>query len=927
MLFAVLGPLRVDLPVREVRVGGARRRTVLLRLLATPNRSVSTELLAEDVWEGKPPGAAASTLQSHVSALRQLLGPDRLTFEDGGYRVRVAGAELDVSLFEEEVAQGRAELAGGNAAAGLRALERALGRWRGRAFADAAGTAWTLIPAAHLEEERHAAIEDALEARLALGFHHEVCRLGEQAVAETPFRERRWALLMLALYRAGRQAEALRCYQRAREKLSEELGIDPSPQLAGLEHDILVQSPALAWGGRAEPVMTIRPVASARDETTATNLPAPVSRFVGRQAELVDLQKLLGAYRLVSLVGPGGIGKTRLAIEAAGSRVQHTRDGVWFVDLSSLSDPVELPGAVAVALGVRPGSDAPLEALLLERVRDFHALIVFDNCEHLVDDVAALIERLLEVGPGLRVLSTSREALRVPGEQVWQTPPISTPPHPDDLDATTLREFDAIRLFIERAQPPAGEQEPGAAELRLVAALTAKLDGLPLAIESAAARVESLGLAQLASLDDRLGILSRGSRTNRSRHRTLQATIDWSYQLLPHHLRAAFRCLSVFAGGFTIEAARSVLSSIGDVEKTVALLAERSLLVVDQRTIPGSPSTTRYHMLESIRQFAAMQLRDEDGPGAEVRVRAAHSSHFAELAARAAGALVGWQQGAWLTSLEDEYANLRAAISHLLDQIVHHDDALRMIVHLDRFWHNRGHLADCTGLLRRGLGLASDNLDTDLRCAALNLAGQAAISRDAAAAVDHFSECLVLARAANHDYQAALALAGLAWAGLFLGDPASGLVAGREAVNVARRVGDPVLLGQCLVCYGLNTVGDLALCQAVYQEAIAVTRGSGRPRVPGLGPQQSGQWTHGSRRLGWGAGASRANLGDFHRNWHPASVRAEQPGLGAPPPGGKRQGSPRVHRRPARQPPLPPSRCVCSDGSWAGLRGDQSGRL
>jgi predicted ATPase/DNA-binding SARP family transcriptional activator len=802
---------------------------VLLRLLASPNRVVPTDVLAEDVWEGEPPAAAASTLQSHVSALRQLLGPDRLFFGEGGYRARVGPAELDAALFEADIAQARIAISEGSLRAGLDALEQGLGRWRGSPFADAAGAAWTLIPSARLEEERNAAIEEALETRLEMGLHYEVCVLAEEAVASEPLRERRWAVLMLALYRAGRQAEALRCYQRARQRLGEELGIEPSPQLARLENDILLQSDSLGWAGLAEAVATAGQVLGELAREVDTNLPAPVSGFVGREREMAELDKLLGAHRLVSIVGMGGIGKTRLAIEVARSRLEQTRDGVWFVDLADVRDPGGLASAVAVALGVRSTSDEPLEAVIVERARDLSALVVFDNCEHLVDAVAALVEGLLEAGAGLRVLATSREALRVPGERIWQAPPIATPEHPDELDATSLADFDAVRLFVERAGEAIGGSGLSVGELRLIGTLTTNLDGLPLAIELAAARAGTLGLAELASLDDRLGLLGRGSRTAHSRQQTLTATIDWSYQLLPAPLRMALRRLSVFAGGFTLEAAGAVAPSLGDVREAVVLLAERSLVVPDRPSTAatGLSSVARFRMLETIRQFAIERLRHEDGAAGDTEAREAHIHYFAELSTRAAGALTGWHQGQWLTTLEDEYANLSAAIGYWLDQPALVGSAVRMIVHLDRFWHNRGHLADCASLLRRALELSGADIGADLRCAALNLAAQATAQFDPGAAVGYLSECLPLARDVSDSYQAALALQGLSWAHYWLGDPAASLAAGREGVDLAREMGDPVLLGQCLVTYGLNIMDDLVLSKAVYQEAIDLARRSG----------------------------------------------------------------------------------------------------
>jgi predicted ATPase/class 3 adenylate cyclase len=414
---------------------------------------------------------------------------------------------------------------------------------------------------------------------------------------------------------------------------------------------------------------------------------------------------------------------------------------------------------------------------------------------------------------------------------VWQIPPIAVPVDPAQLDLCGLADFDGVKLFMERLADASGEAPwSGDADVRLIADIVVQLDGLPLAIELAAARAPALGLRALADrLDDRLGLLGGGSRTTRDRHQTLLATVDWSYQLLPDDLRAVLRRLSVFAGGFTLEAAQAVTPSVGDVAEQVVALVERSLLVAGGHPARTrqAPGEARYRMLETIRQFAVQRLGAEEGVEGATQARDAHSRHFAELSARAAGALVGRQHGQWLTTLEDEYANVGAAITYLLEQPNRVSDALRLIVHLDRFWHHRGHLADCASLLRRALHLSGSEVTRELRCAALNMAAQAAVQLDADAAIAYVSECLPLATGAGDDYQAALALQGLAWAHFCKGEAAAGLVASRESVARARRVGDPVLLCQCLVTHGNNAIEDLPSCETIYIEAIELARRSG----------------------------------------------------------------------------------------------------
>jgi predicted ATPase/DNA-binding SARP family transcriptional activator len=828
MVFCVLGPLRVEAARQEVRIGGVRRRRVLLRLLASPGRSVPVDVLADDVWDGDPPAAATSTLQSHMSALRQAVGPGRLSFHDGGYRLHIGAGELDSLMFEHDVAAGHAAMAAGDSRAAADALDRGLARWRGLAFADVLGAGWTMLPAGHLEEIRKLAVEDTLEARLAMGLAHEACVMGEEAVALEPLRERRWAALMLALYRAGRQADALRAYRRLHNTLTEQLGVDPSPRLARLEHDILVQSPDL--NGPSAGVDDVPEIGAVPSQVPASrsNLPAPVANFVGRETELAELGELARRHRLIAIVGTGGAGKTRLAIEVAGRRLDEYRDGVWFVDLAELSDPAGVARAVADVIGVRQASDQPVGQLLMDRVVGMHALLVFDNCEHLVGPVAAIVERILEAGAGLRVIATSRQPLGLPGETVWETPPISFPRYPDLRDPPELASFDAVRLFVERtAHLTAGDVSPR--DLHTIAEITARLDGLPLAIELAAARAAQLDLQRLASLlQDDLGLSSLSSRTAHARHRTLAATIRWSYQLLTPELRSALKRLSVFSGGFTLDAADAVTGPTGMVTKTVASLAERSLIVADRNAGHDQSGRVpiRYRMLETIRQYCAERIAGEDGPDAEIAARDAHSRYFAGLARQASAALTGWHQGRWLTILEVDHANLIAALNYLLGRPSRASEALQMIVDLDRFWHNRGHLAECAALIRRGLEAGGESVSAGIRCGALNLAGQAATyNASQAAACSYFTESLQIALSAHDDFRAATALWGLATVGYHTGDQTGGIASGRRALELARAVGDPVLLGECLVVFGQN--GDSRARKAAYEEALAVSRRSG----------------------------------------------------------------------------------------------------
>ncbi|HEV2921636.1 MAG TPA: BTAD domain-containing putative transcriptional regulator, partial [Actinomycetota bacterium] len=520
--------------------------------------------------------------------------------------------------------------------------------------------------------------------RLAGGDHRVVGEL-EGLVAAHPTRERLGGLLMVALYRSGRQADALTLYQRTRVVLAEELGIDPSPELQRLQQQILVQDPALEVAESAG--------------AAPHNLPERLTSFVGRDLELGELAKRVERHRLVTVTGPGGAGKTSVAVELARPLVGGFADGVWLVELAALRDPALLGEAVAavVGLGAEPSEPgvrplAPAERRAA-RVADKAMLLVLDNCEHLVEACAELAGRLLQAGPGLRVLATSREVLGVPGEAIWPIPPLGVPaPAPAGLARTdpaaddgavpeALAGYDAVRLFAERA----AAADPGftldAASGSVVAELCRRLDGLPLAIELAAARVRFLPPAELAArLDDRFRLLAGGGRTLDPRQQTLRATIDWSWELLEGPDRRLLRPLSVFSGGWTVAAAEAVCTGEG-LDRTEVLdglfrLVDRSLVVA----VGGEPA--RFGLLESLRAYGAERLEEA---GETQATTARHTSFFLELAEQAASHRTARR---WLRLLEADEGNLRA----VLDRAVAAGDsetALRLAGALGWYWATR----------------------------------------------------------------------------------------------------------------------------------------------------------------------------------------------------------------------------------------------
>ncbi|MCX5203963.1 tetratricopeptide repeat protein [Streptomyces sp. NBC_00237] len=635
MHFGLLGPTEIRTDGGEaLDPGGERPRTLLALLLLNTGRAVSAERLIEGLYGDEPPVGAANALQSQVSRLRRRVGALDVRIESVpfGYRLDADPASLDVHLFEDALRAGRTALAAGEYARAAALLREGLALWRGNALADLAPTPVAEAEAHRLSEARQDAREDLAAAELGLGGGTALVPELRELIAVHPLRERPYGLLMRALRAAGRPAEALAVHEDARRTLAEQLGADPSPELAAL-HLELLNPPSAA---------VPRP------------LPARLTSFVGRDEDLARLGGLLRTARLVTLTGPGGAGKTRLAQEGAG----RWPGEVCYVELAPVPDAAGLPYAVLAALGVREngfpdraGAGDALERLLaaLAAFAGREMLLVLDNCEHLVDGAAGLAVRLLGACPDLRVLATSREALGITGETLVTVEPLEAP--------------EAVRLFEERAAAvrPGLDLRPGSAGHARAERLCAALDGLPLALELAAARLRTLSVEDLADrLGDRLGapgpgddrfrLLSRGDRTKEPRHRTLRAVVEWSWELLDEPERELARRFTVFAGGATADAVQRVCG-VAEAEDVLASLVEKSFVAA---------SEGRYRMLETIRAFCAEQL---GRPGAEEeRYRAAHTAYFLDLAEQAEPHLRGAAQLLWLDRLEAEHTDLLAAV-------------------------------------------------------------------------------------------------------------------------------------------------------------------------------------------------------------------------------------------------------------------------
>ena len=726
---SVLGPLEVVVAGVPVRLGD-RSRALLLALVLRRGEVVPRDRLVELLWAQQAPRDARNALQVLVSRLRRSLGPggEAIVTREPGYVLELPDDAVDAAVFERRVVAARRASTTGRPA-DPNELAVALARWRGDPYSDVADDPEAVAATSRLQELRLEAVDLRAEAALARGGGVELIADLRAAVTDRPDRERTHRALALALYRAGRQAEALDALGRLRATLRDEHGLDPDAATEELYAAMLRREPALDHA----PHRTDGPVAGVRDEALRA-LPATRNSFVGRRSELEEVRRALRHARVVTLIGPGGTGKTRLAIEALRDLPTSPELGVAFVDLAPLGDPTDVPGQVATALGIDAdgpaGVRAPagrprrLEDRITEHLRDTDIVLLLDNCEHLADDVAEMAELLVDAGPGVRVLATSREALRVDGEYLLPVAPLALPAADIDLDdPERVLEHDAVRLFVERARAAGADLLLDPATTAAVVELCRRLDGLPLALELAAARTTTLPVTTLLDrLGDRFRLLTGGRRGTR-RQRTLDAVVAWSYDLLDQRQQRLLRHLGAFAGPVDVELVAAVVAeddgsadgtpAAARVLPTLLELADRSLLtLVDEPPLAdddGRGPRLAVHLLETIRAFAQDRLvRDDDAP----RVRARHASAVADRVAAAAVGLRGREQLRWLDLLDRSQDEGRAALTWWLE--ADPARALALAVDLAWFWWLHDQHAEAARWLRRTLDRAGDDPDAQL---------------------------------------------------------------------------------------------------------------------------------------------------------------------------------------------------------------------
>jgi predicted ATPase/DNA-binding SARP family transcriptional activator len=807
--FDVLGPLCVRSEEGALALGTPAQRSLLAVLLTSPNAPLSDDRLMNELWGDELPASARHLLHVYVSRLRRALGesPDgpRITRQGGGYALRLARSELDSSRFEAALAQGL-ELREREPDAAERVLASAMRIWQGAPFADLPEPPPAVREhAAFLEREHLEALEAWGEVRLRLGHHRDLIPELAALVAQHPYNETLHGELMLALYRDGRQAEALETARALRRRLRDELGIEPGPAVRDLYRDMLLQARHLALEPPEPP----------------DNLPSPLTSFVGRAGELREIAALLAESRLVTLTGPGGIGKTRLAIEAGRQLRARFPGGIWWIDLAPVSDPTTVADEVAAALGVSPGPEGYVAAL----TRSLHrrdALLLLDNCERVAAAAGKLAAAVLREAGGPRVLATSRTPLFAEGERLWAVPPLSLPAEgsrPADLAGS-----DAARLFVERARSVDASFALDVDNAAAVAEVCRRLDGVSLAIEMAAARLGVLSPREIvARLDDRFALLEQSAVGALTRYRTLQAAFDASYDLLAEREQSAFDRLAVFAGPFELDAAAAVSAVGGDlpgrVLPVVTALVDSSLL-----TTVRDDAETRYRLLESLREYGAAHLRERGG---EHQARRAHAAHYLDLAAQA-GAVLGTPDFAqWMPRLASGYLELRQALDWSLE---HEEPAmtLRAVPALREFWYRRGDALEARRWTARMLEGELAAVPAALYAEVHDAAAFAAYAMgDWAVSSKHAEEAVRLAREGDATPALVFALFGRSNIALGGGDIESARRFAQEALEESTRHGTRWSAAGPLTMLGFASLfggGSLADARSSFEQALPLYR-------------------------------------------------------------------------------------------------------
>ncbi len=842
----LLGPVEAWVGGRAVALGGQRPRALLAVLALMGGRVVAIDQLIDELWGEEPPARARDSLQMHVSRLRKRLaeaGADRgrLLNHAGGYLLEVRLGERDVDRWEQALGRARRARVDGEPRVAREGLEEALGVWRGQPFAGVITHSLLAGERARLEEERLAVVIEAIELDLDLGRHGELLGQLEAVVIAHPFKERLVELQMTALYRCGRQAEALGAFHAARGRFVDELGIEPAQPLCELHEDILKHSIGLS--PPTQTTLADQPVPPMPGARRDCRLPVPPNRTIGRDQDLVAVGGRLraGSVRLLTLTGPGGVGKTRLAVEAARAVQADFADGGRFVSLAAVHRPEGVPAAIVKALGIIVLSGETAEQAAERFLAAKHLLLIIDNLEQLLA-AAPFIARLLETCPSLTVLATSREPLALQAEERYPVSPLALPEPGTHRDTQALADGHAVRLFCERARVRDPNFELSDANAAAVAEICRRVDGLPLAIELAAARCGLLSPIEIADrLETALGAPGAGARDAPERQQTLGATIDWSYDLLNGAEKRCFSRFGVFAGGATVEAAETITAGGLD---TLDGLVTKSLLTRRQHAL----APTRLGMLETIRAYA----RERFASAADFEaVREDHYRYYLVLTQRHGAERALWAAGGeqHLARLDAEIDNIHAALGWAIEQ-ANAERALAMAAALGQYWVMRDRHADAVDWVDRALNLPGAEAYPVLRVQALSakarclwqIGEQSGVVAEVEAIARRLDDPVILSRAlqlrANHELLAerldvanAVADEALRWAGA-AGDEWEIAEASREKAIAASSIAElrqrVETAGRLLADVGntyrlaglLDDVAYAALCLGAEREAI-----------------------------------------------------------------------------------------------------------
>jgi predicted ATPase/DNA-binding SARP family transcriptional activator len=790
--FRVLGSVEAVDHDGPCSLGAPRQKALLAALIVHRGQPVSTDRLIDALWGERPPATAVKIVQGYVSNLRKALGDGLLVTRGRGYELDSACYRLDVERFESLVEEGRRALGDGHARVAATRLREALGVWRGPPLADFAYEPFAQGEIARLDEARLGALEDRIDADLLLGDHLAVVGELEALTIEEPTRERFARQLMLALYRSERQADALDVYRRTRARLGEALGLEPGPELRALQSEILAQAPSLAGSAAASapPSGGAQPSpARVWLQPGGAGLPALVTVTISRRHEIDEVTELLQrpAVRLVTLTGPGGVGKTRLALELAHALRPRYADGVCWVELAAVARSDDVGSSVARALALTPLPGETVDAALERHLAGRRLLLIMDNFEHLLK-AAGWLARLLAESDRLTVLATSRERLSLAAEHQIVVRPLMVPARPDATTVDELESTAATALFLAAARRHDSRFTVSATDASVIAGVCSHLDGLPLAVELAAGATQMLTVNELASrLDEALTELVHGPRDAPARHQTLAATIQWSHDLLDAPQRAAFARFAVFAGGATLPAAQAITGAT--LTSLQALLA-KSLL---DRLHPTGDSA-RLVMLDTIRQYAGARLTADPEHQA---IRRRHCAYYLDLVEENIPRLFTHREARALAVLDAEIHNLRSALQWALDAAPH--TALRLAGQLGRYWRAR---FDREGLQWVDVALlaAGEHAPTvDRARARLHHAGQLSWRGQGQAAINGLTAALALFTEAGDHAGLSETLSSLALAVGVFGDDLEGERRyAQEACEHARIAGDDGLLGVAL---------------------------------------------------------------------------------------------------------------------------------